>query len=490
MAPWCYTTDIFTEWEYCDPIGTTPAPVASCSATCKGCDTLSDRECKAIEDISYGAEGVRYDGLHIVNNRLPLSLIPMTCPGIGGYTCGSSKTELCTQLNCETPADATCKCKDTEFCDHASGYQKGVCQSCTGWTTQEQCSDPNNGLTDNAKSECQGKCLPPPAFFPLEYNEVLDYRLKSSAPDNTYLCGVKAASIDPDASGVSKLWLKYCNKYNWNTQTEVRVWEDQNAREGGSFGSHCAADGDCAGTNTCVKATSATLEGLKSAQIDQGYCVYPAAQEGAWVDCPEGEFVDGWNSVNTYAHGLKGLKISCSDPVKKTAGAPVSRSWSLVGGGAAVPGELDRKYVHSKKYVCGMDLVDRALLGDSKGIDDAGVKYCSYVPTNGSVDIKYMGTPLRRGTYVDAGDEATFNDLLAATAQHRDEFIIHRECNTCGAAHKEIYYKRLRSPPEMITANAYVGVMSDFSTAKVGTAGTDFNLYSTLQEALDGVSPW
>ena len=48
----------------------------------------------------------------------------------------------------------------------------------------------------------------------------------------------------------------------------------------------------------------------------------------------------------------------------------------------AVTGKLDRKYVHSKKCVCGLELVERALLGESKGIDDVEVKYCSYVPTN------------------------------------------------------------------------------------------------------------
>lgn len=176
--------------------------------------------------------------------------------------------------------------------------------------------------------------------------------------------------------------------------------------------------------------------------------------------------------------------------MKKAAGAPVSRSWSNVGGAAAVQGDLARKYVHSKKYICGIEMVDRALVGKAKGIDDVGIKYCSYVPTNGSVDIKYMGTPLRRGTYITAGDETTFNALLDTTAALRDEFIIHRECSTCASTHKDIYYKRLGAPQTMITANAYVGVMTDFSTAKVGTVGVDFNLFGTLQEALDGVNPW
>lgn len=70
---------------------------------------------------------------------------------------------------------------------------------------------------------------------------------------------------------------------------------------------------------------------------------------------------------------------------------------------------LNNKYVHSSKYICGIETVDRTLKGESKGIDDTWIKYCDYVPTNGSVDVKYMGTPLRKGSYGNAGDAASFN---------------------------------------------------------------------------------
>lgn len=159
---------------------------------------------------------------------------------------------------------------------------------------------------------------------------------------------------------------------------------------------------------------------LKSVEAGKGYCVYPAKTGSSVVWCPEGQFVDGWNSINSATSGFKGLSISCSDPVKKSAGAPVVRKWKLVKEGPAVAADVNRKYIHTTKYICGIELVDRSLVGDTKGIDDTGIRYCDYVPTNGSVDISYMGTPLRKGTYVDAGDALGFNAMMTATYRHRD----------------------------------------------------------------------
>jgi len=71
---------------------------------------------------------------------------------------------------------------------------------------------------------------------PFSFNNVDDYRMSSEAPDNTYLCGVKVASFKWESNGVSKLWMRYCNKYNWNTKTDKLVFEDQTTKKIGSFG--------------------------------------------------------------------------------------------------------------------------------------------------------------------------------------------------------------------------------------------------------------
>lgn len=78
--------------------------------------------------------------------------------------------------------------------------------------------------------------------------------------------------------------------------------------------------------------------------------------------------------------------------------------------------------------------------------------------------------------------------MVTKTANQRDSYIIHRECNTCASTHKNIYYKRLLNPAAVQAP--YETFMFDFSAARTGVSGTDFALYSTLQDALDGVRPW
>lgn len=66
--------------------------------------------------------------------------------------------------------------------------------------------------------------------------------------------------------------------------------------------------------------------------------------------------------------------------------------------------DVSNRYIHSVKYICGIDIIDRALKGEQKGIDDTWLKFCNYEPTNDSADIKYMGTPLRMGSYNTSGN--------------------------------------------------------------------------------------
>jgi len=102
-----------------------------------------------------------------------------------------------------------------------------------------------------------------------------------------------------------------------------------------------------------------------------------------------------------------------------------------------------------------------------------------------------MGTPLSKGTYNTSSNSGaeTFNSYLKNTANLRDQFIVHRECDKCDAAWKNIYYKRLANPNTLPT-DYYSAFVTDFSSTKQGVYNTDFALFSTLQDALDGVNPW
>lgn len=220
-APWCYTTDTFTRWEYCDPIGIKSAKmtVSNCSKTCTTCDNMTDSQCTPEAEVSV------HDGGRI----------------------GSSEN----------------------------------------------------------------------AFVPLAFNGVTDYRMKQSAPENSFLCGVKLGSFNWSTNGVSKMWLKWCNKYKWATQTEQQVWEDQNAfvqppanivtalaldSSALTFGSvGCTSDSQCKGDLKCQFSTTVgeSMPGIKNQEatvpVNTGYCVYPqTVGDTEFVMCPSGQLIDGW----------------------------------------------------------------------------------------------------------------------------------------------------------------------------------------------------
>ena len=90
---------------------------------------------------------------------------------------------------------------------------------------------------------------------------------------------------------------------------------------------------------------------------------------------------------------------------------------------------------------------------------------------------------LSKGSFglVDVGREAFNAAFQSATVP-----IIRRECGGCGAAHSDIYYKRLTSP-HTFAAYAYMAY-NWFSSEN--TFHSDFELYSSLDDALNGVNEW
>ena len=65
--------------------------------------------------------------------------------------------------------------------------------------------------------------------------------------------------------------------------------------------------------------------------------------------------------------------------------------------------------------------------------------------------------------------------------------ILHRACKTCGATHKDIYYKRLTTYPS--STSIYDLIHTTWSSTG-NILGTDFNLYSTHKDALADTNPW
>eukprot|EP01083_Nonionella_stella_P263575 895219_1 len=99
------------------------------------------------------------------------------------------------------------------------------------------------------------------------------------------------------------------------------------------------------------------------------------------------------------------------------------------------------------------------------------------VLTLGSTDNIYTGD----ASPIDVGQH-TFNDLFHNSPYH----ILKRECIDCTSPfHKEMYYKRITN---LNTFDLY-SQMSVWTSIN-NTLGVDFNLYSTLQDALTDATPW
>jgi len=85
------------------------------------------------------------------------------------------------------------------------------------------------------------------------------------------------------------------------------------------------------------------------------------------------------------------------------------------------------------------------------------------------------------GGDVDIGADA-FNEMFRLSEHH----ILKRECDGCGSDHQVIYYKRRHGTFAFfdLYSNTY-----DWSST-YNTLGNEFNLYSTLDDALAGTNAW
>eukprot|EP01083_Nonionella_stella_P082788 228646_1 len=99
-----------------------------------------------------------------------------------------------------------------------------------------------------------------------------------------------------------------------------------------------------------------------------------------------------------------------------------------------------------------------------------GGDWCNYVYENMEYNQSQM----------DVGQKA-FNDAFKASGT----FIIRRDCPQCITSHQLVYYKRITNP---LSFDAYTHMKVWTSTNN--ELGTDFNLYNSLEDALDDVNAW
>ena len=86
-----------------------------------------------------------------------------------------------------------------------------------------------------------------------------------------------------------------------------------------------------------------------------------------------------------------------------------------------------------------------------------------------------------QGDFIDIG-QTEFNRVFSQDSQYN---IIRRECATCDPSHQNIYYRRFTDPNLF---DAY-STMIDWTVTN-NVMNTDFQLYSTLQDAIDNTSAW
>lgn len=95
-------------------------------------------------------------------------------------------------------------------------------------------------------------------------------------------------------------------------------------------------------------------------------------------------------------------------------------------------------------------------------------------------DLFTLALTLQSSNVVDIGQDA-FNQMFWDSPEH----ILKRECSTCGSTHRVIYYKRYT---DLTSFNLYKYTYDWESTNNV--LGNDFNLFSTLEDALADTNPW
>ena len=103
--------------------------------------------------------------------------------------------------------------------------------------------------------------------------------------------------------------------------------------------------------------------------------------------------------------------------------------------------------------------------------------YWRDVLTLGKFDNEY------NGQIYDVG-QAEFNRIFREDSPHH---IIRRECITCHPSYQEIYYKRIT---DIDTFDVYSVMKVWTSSNNTNNITIDFNLYSTLNDALMSTNAW
>ena len=91
---------------------------------------------------------------------------------------------------------------------------------------------------------------------------------------------------------------------------------------------------------------------------------------------------------------------------------------------------------------------------------------------------------LSRGSFGDTDIGPVATDLMFSGSTFK---MFHRECNGCLATHKSIYYKR--TSPVPYGFSIYDHIATNWFSAN-NLLHTDFELYSTLADALAGNNKW
>ena len=88
---------------------------------------------------------------------------------------------------------------------------------------------------------------------------------------------------------------------------------------------------------------------------------------------------------------------------------------------------------------------------------------------------------------------------LTAHMNNNPDAIIHFHCPSCSRdTHKDVYYKRVTPVPDQAAYDADSGYAVDFvdlftknwASTPSNAIATDFNLYSTYEDAVAGINAW
>eukprot|EP01084_Bolivina_argentea_P130027 229576_1 len=118
------------------------------------------------------------------------------------------------------------------------------------------------------------------------------------------------------------------------------------------------------------------------------------------------------------------------------------------------------------------------------GVDGSAASGCSLSAFEAWTDVLTLGEGgnVYEGTTIDVGKDV-FNEIFRNS---EDQPIIRRQCSNCADGFGDIYYKRLRN---VDTFNAYSNMKSTWSDTD-NELGVDFNLYTSLQDALTNTNAW